>query len=537
MTNSKSITIRQKVIALILFLLGVAVLVSAIMLFTFNKINGSMNNMERIDSIQHSAYTGHISMLKAREYESEFFTRKDDKWSARLEQQVADVNKSLDQIDKATTDKKIKEHSANARKLGKQYVDQFKTLVETFKTGGDVDEGREELRDVINDFQPLLETYIPKIVAEQYKAASTDLDKTMSMSRILMLAVLVGASLGQAAMLLFIIIPVLRSISSMSERLKDIATGDGDLTKRLEIKNNDEIGETANWFNTFVDKLAGVIGQVAVSASLVVETAGKVQQNSAELMQSAESVAAQAASVSVASEEMSATAFEIASSCSMSADSASEADKATATGSQVIQETIAGMERISMRVGEASDNVEILGAKSSQIGDIVRTIEDIADQTNMLALNAAIEAARAGEMGRGFAVVADEVRALSERTTRATKEIADVIKMIQRETSNAVHSMENGVREVDSGTREAGRSAEALLKITEGIQTVTQQVAQIAVAAEEQSATTNNISQSIRHITDEAQMSSAKATESTESAAEMARLAEEMQQLMGKFKI
>ncbi len=537
MAETKGFTIRHKVMALIVFLLGVAVLVSVIVLFTFSKINESMSNMERIDSVQHSAYKGQLAMLKAREYESEFFTRKDDKWSARVEKQVELVNKSLDDIDKATTDQKIKEHSKKARSLGKQYVDQFKSLVETAKSGGDVLEGREELRDVINDFQPLLEDYIPKIVATQYKAANSDLDNTMSMARIVMLAVLIGASIGQAAMLLFIVLPVLKSISAMSERLKDIATGDGDLTKRIYVRNNDEIGETAHWFNVFVDKLVSVISQVAVSASQVANAAEKVQQNSAELMQSSENVAAQAASVSVASEQMSATAFEIASSCTMSAESASEADKATETGSQVIQETIAGMERISLRVGEAAENVETLGAKSSQIGDIVKTIEDIADQTNMLALNAAIEAARAGEMGRGFAVVADEVRALSERTTRATKEIGSVIKMIQQETSNAVHSMENGVREVEAGTREAGRSAEALSRITGGIQVLTQQMGQIAVAAEEQSATTNNISQCIRKITDDVQVSSSKAAESTESASEMARLAEEMQQQMAKFKI
>jgi len=234
---------------------------------------------------------------------------------------------------------------------------------------------------------------------------------------------------------------------------------------------------------------------------------------------------------------MSATAFEIANSCTRSASSAAEADQATETGARVIQETIAGMQRIAERVREAAANVEELGAKSNQIGTIVGTIEDIADQTNMLALNAAIEAARAGEQGRGFAVVADEVRALSERTTKATKEIGDMIRMIQQETGGAVKAMENGVAEVENGPREASRSGEALGVITNEIQNVTQQMSQIATAAEEQSATTNTISQSIRQITDVVQESTDKAQSSASSAAELSRLADELQRLMGKFKV
>jgi methyl-accepting chemotaxis protein len=195
------------------------------------------------------------------------------------------------------------------------------------------------------------------------------------------------------------------------------------------------------------------------------------------------------------------------------------------------------MQRIAERVREAAANVEELGSKSNQIGTIVGTIEDIADQTNMLALNAAIEAARAGEQGRGFAVVADEVRALSERTTKATKEIGDMIRMIQQETGGAVRAIENGVAEVENGTREASRSGEALGVITSEIQNVTQQMSQIATAAEEQSSTTNSISQSIRQITDVVQESSDKAQGSASLAMELARLADELQRLMGKFRV
>ena len=530
-------TIKQKMTALITFLLGVAVLVTGLMLFTFIKINSSLDQMGRITKIQHAAMQGSIHMLKAREYEGEFFTRKDDKWTARVEKEVDEVYKVLDGLDKVNTDKKIKEHSAKARQLGKSYVDQFKGLVNTFKSGGDIIEGREELRDVINEFQPQLETYIPKIADGLHKQASAELDSTISKGKTIMLAVLVGSAVGQVLMLLFIVLPILKSISSMTERLKDIATGEGDLTKRIDVSSKDEIGETAGWFNTFVENLAVIIGQVAANARQVTAAAENVRRNSSAMVASSEEMSGQAASVAVAAEEMSATAFEIASSCTRSAASASEADQATETGAQVIQETIAGMQRIAERVREAAANVEELGAKSNQIGTIVGTIEDIADQTNMLALNAAIEAARAGEQGRGFAVVADEVRALSERTTKATKEIGDMIRMIQQETGGAVKAIENGVTEVENGTREASRSGEALGVITNEIQNVTQQMSQIATAAEEQSATTNTISQSIRQITDVVQESTDKAQDSASSAEELSRLADELQRLMGKFRV
>ena len=140
---------------------------------------------------------------------------------------------------------------------------------------------------------------------------------------------------------------------------------------------------------------------------------------------------------------------------------------------------------IALRVSQTAQTVETLGSRSYQIGQIIGSIEDRADQTNLLALNAAIEAARAGEQGRGFAVVADEVRALAERTTKATKEIGEMIKSIQLETKSAVSAMEEGGMQVEQGTIAAAKSGEALRNILEQIGNVTVQVNQIAVAAEQ----------------------------------------------------
>jgi methyl-accepting chemotaxis protein len=164
------------------------------------------------------------------------------------------------------------------------------------------------------------------------------------------------------------------------------------------------------------------------------------------------------------------------------------------------------MNSIADRVAKTARTIDNLGSRSDQIGAIIGTIEDIADQTNLLALNAAIEAARAGEQGRGFAVVADEVRALAERTTKATKEISTMIKTIQTETKDAVKSMEVGVQEVEKGTMEAARSGEALGKILEQISTVTSQITQIATAAEQQTSTIHEINNNIQIVADVAKV-------------------------------
>jgi methyl-accepting chemotaxis protein len=207
------------------------------------------------------------------------------------------------------------------------------------------------------------------------------------------------------------------------------------------------------------------------------------------------------------------------------------------SGARVVEETIAVMNSIAERVKSSARTVESLGTRSDQIGAIVGTIEDIADQTNLLALNAAIEAARAGEQGRGFAVVADEVRALAERTTRATREISDMIKTIQKETNVAVVAMEEGVNEVAKGTEKAAGSGRALERILEKINAVTDQIHLVANAAEEQTATTLEISNNMIKITEVIASTSRGTQESAAAAEELNENAEELQRQVQQFKL
>jgi methyl-accepting chemotaxis protein len=213
------------------------------------------------------------------------------------------------------------------------------------------------------------------------------------------------------------------------------------------------------------------------------------------------------------------------------------ASESATNGAQVVENSIKVMREIADTVQESSRTVASLGERSTQIGTIISSIKEIAEQTNLLALNAAIEAARAGEQGRGFAVVADEVRKLAERTSSATREITEMIATIQSETGSAVSAMEKGMAQVQSGTSEAARSGESLRDILEQINAVATQVSQIAAAAEEQTVSTASISQNIETIKETIHVTSREAKTSATAANEMNAVAEELMTGIGKFKI
>lgn len=323
----------------------------------------------------------------------------------------------------------------------------------------------------------------------------------------------------------------------MLAMLSDIANGDGDLTKRLAVTGSDEVAQLGNSFNTFVEKLHDIIGRVSRNANLVASAAVELSATAEQMAHGTDSLSCQISSVSIAGEEMSATSGDIARNCAMAAEGSGRASDSARLGSEVVHESVAIMNSIAERVQQSAATVSGLGERSNQIGEIIGTIEDIADQTNLLALNAAIEAARAGEQGRGFAVVADEVRALAERTTKATKEISTMIRTIQTETQQAAQEMELGVSEVSRGTAEAARSGTALSDIMEQIYAVSSQVNQIAIAAEEQTATTMEISNNIMQATTLVSATARGTEETAVAAGELAKLSDELNTLVGSFKL
>ncbi len=323
----------------------------------------------------------------------------------------------------------------------------------------------------------------------------------------------------------------------VTARLKDVAEGEGDLTQRIPITAQDEIGELSHWFNTFLEKLQGVIGQVQQNTRRLAESCEGISASSVEMARGAEAQQAQTTQVATAMQEMSVTVQEVSQNSNSAAERAHAGAENARAGGEVMGRTIEMMRRVMASVDQAAKQVAELGSRSDQIGQIVGVIKEIAEQTNLLALNAAIEAARAGEQGRGFAVVAGEVRNLAERTTRATQEIASMIGSIQQETKGAVDAMVRGTAEVQQGVKAAEESGEKLQGIIDGTEQAAQMVAQIATAATEQASTTDEVNRNINEIARISNDFAAGAQKSATSSESLSQLAVELESLVSRFKV
>ncbi len=328
-----------------------------------------------------------------------------------------------------------------------------------------------------------------------------------------------------------------RPLNNLIAMVKDVATGDGDLTKRLNLTRGDEIGALAHWFDIFMGNLHKIIGEVSGSTRQVAAAATQIAASSEQMAAGLSRQTQQAAQVSAAIEEMSATVTEVAGKSSEASHAAQASNKDAAKGGDVVRQTVEEMRGIADQVTQSAQAVSELGRKGEQIGQIISVINDIADQTNLLALNAAIEAARAGEHGRGFAVVADEVRKLAERTTTATKEVAQSIGEIQSETGVAVERIETGSKRVSRGVDLANSAGEALSRIVASSDSMASMVQSIASASEEQAAASQEIAKSIEAINAVTRESTEGASQASKAAADLSNQAEKLQSLVSRFKL
>lgn len=311
----------------------------------------------------------------------------------------------------------------------------------------------------------------------------------------------------------------------------------GDLTVKLDVENDDEIGKLYNGFNDAVENIKKLIVTTSEAVHATVNLSNQISSSAEELAAGAEEQSSQISSIVSASEEMTTTIVHATRNAFSASDTAKNTGKLVVEDGKIISETMDGMNRIASVIKLAAKTVQELGRSSQQIGDIIQVIDDIANQTNLLALNAAIEAARAGEQGRGFAVVADEVRKLAERTTKATKEIGEMIKKIQEETNEAVDSMNLGTSEVEKGIINSAKSSCSLDEIIRGVNDLAYAISQVAYANEEQSSTAEEISRNIGEISNVVQQSTRGTQQIASAAADLNKLTTNLQDLVAQFKI
>ncbi|AEY02859.1 methyl-accepting chemotaxis protein [Oceanimonas sp. GK1] len=329
---------------------------------------------------------------------------------------------------------------------------------------------------------------------------------------------------------------LVKPILAVSQGLRDIAQGEGDLTRRLEVLSRDETGELARWFNQFLASIQQLVNRIKDTAHQVNAVSTLGRENATAVDTASGHQLTEVERMVTALTEMSASANEVAQSCIRSAEAAARGQQASEQGKAVMLDTEASVRALSDQLGQSARHVRQLEAESARINSILEVIRGIAEQTNLLALNAAIEAARAGEQGRGFAVVADEVRTLAQRTQVSTAEIDRLLADLNQQTRQAVDNMTASQHQSEQTVQRSRQAREAFDAIKASVDEITDMTTQIASAAEQQHLVAESFNAHIGAIHGAAGEVSEVSTRVAEHAGRQAALAGELGQLVDQFR-
>ena len=373
-----------------------------------------------------------------------------------------------------------------------------------------------------------------------YIGLSVDKDKAYAMLNDFRASAIVATVIAVAiiiALLGMLIRILIQPLHVMTRAMQDIADGEGDLTRRLSIQNQDEFGQLGNAFNRFVERIHGSIREVSSATEQVNEVALRVVSASNSSMLNSDEQSSRTNSVAAAINQLGAAAQEIARNAAQASHQASDARSLAEDGQQVVDRSIAAMNQLSNMLSASSSNIESLNSKTVNIGQILEVITSISQQTNLLALNAAIEAARAGEAGRGFAVVADEVRNLAHRTQESAQQVQTMIEELQVGARESVSTMGDSQRHSQDSVEIANLAGERLNSVTLRIGEIDGMNQSVATATEEQTAVVESINMDITEINTLNQEGVENLQSTLRACSDLEQQAARLKQLVGSFRI
>ena len=327
------------------------------------------------------------------------------------------------------------------------------------------------------------------------------------------------------------------ALNSLLTSLRAMATGDGDLTKRIEKETGDELGEVVDSFNLFVDKLHNSIKELLSNTQPLTSVASDLKALTATTSSVAEQQKRATESVSSAMDNMVASMTQVSTNAGLAASTANEADGLAKEGRTVVNQTVESIRVLAQEVERSSEVIRKLAEDTANVGAILDVIRGVADQTNLLALNAAIEAARAGEQGRGFAVVADEVRTLASRTQVSTTEIQSVIEQLQQAADLAVNAMLESQERARLSVESAHQTDTSLAEITTKIELITEMNAQIASVMELEQQSISTIKDNVMGIENTSNESLSGMQQVEASSHSLNNIAEAIRYVTGQFKV